>query len=336
MLQITPIMVGKATAKWEYYAQEYAGIWAGKGAALLGLIGEVTREEFNALSGNRMPGTGEKLTVRVKVKRRAGYDICFDVPKSLSIYIAETGDKRMQRLIQEAAKETMRDIETEMGTRVRRDGADDNRTTGNMIYASFVHTTTRPVNGRTDPHYHVHYYCVNATRDLAEGRWKAGEFGYIKKCAAQHQSDYHDRLISKLKANGYRVRKTKDAFEIASVSRELIDKFSSRRSIIKKALQERCEGIERRARNLANKLQISYARSVEKIKARFGKETRERKSRKKLNPFEQLLSWRKQMTSEERNSVRQAMPISLDMPLKNMPRMPIQSKQVDREQGRER
>ncbi len=336
MLQITPIMVGKTAAKWEYYAQEYAGTWEGKGAELLGLTGEVRREDFNALSNNRMPGTGEKLTVRVKTKRRAGYDMCFDVPKSLSIYMAETGDKQMQRLIQEAANETMRDIETEMGTRVRKDGADDNRTTGNMLYASFVHTTTRPVNGVTDPHYHVHYYCVNATRDFVEDRWKAGEFGCIKKRAAQYQSDYHERLLSKLKANGYRVRKTEQAFEMESVSRELIDKFSRRRAIIKKALKERYEGIERRARNLANKMQIRYARAVEKIKARFGTETRERKSRKKPNPIEQLLSWRKQMTSEERYSVRQAMPITPDRAPNNIRSILGQSKRVEREQGRER
>jgi conjugative relaxase-like TrwC/TraI family protein len=100
--------------------------------------------------------------------RRAGYDFCFSVPKSVSLYLVETGDRAVEQLIHEAFKETMLDIENRMETRVRGKGEDgqvrnEERTTGNLIYASFVHTETRPIDGIPDPHYHIRAFSFNAT-----------------------------------------------------------------------------------------------------------------------------------------------------------------------------
>jgi len=47
--------------------------------ASLGLKGEVTREDYLALASNQVPAAGEKLTVRTKDKRTAGYDFCYSV-----------------------------------------------------------------------------------------------------------------------------------------------------------------------------------------------------------------------------------------------------------------
>jgi TrwC relaxase len=82
-------------------------------------------------------------------------------------------------------RETMIDVEARMETRVR--GADEagsqrheNRTTDNMVYAAFVHTVSRPIDGIPDPHYHIHGYVFNATFDRVEKRWKAGQFMNLK------------------------------------------------------------------------------------------------------------------------------------------------------------
>ncbi len=336
MLQITPLKAGKANAKWEYYSREFAGVWGGRGAELLGLRGEARRREFNDLAGNRMPGTRNRVTQRTKQNRRLGYDFCFDVPKSLSIYIADTGDKKMQRLIQESVVETMKFIEREMETTVRIGGAKSNRVTGNMVYAIFRHSMSRPVSESSDPQHHAHIICINCTYDSEEQRWKAGQFGAIKKNGAQHQKAYHELLISKLKANGYRIRRTEHAFELSSISRETIEKFSKRTRIINEVARVRYEEIKVKAARWAKSAGLKVTIALAKIKATFGVATRERKSRKKLNPFEQLLSWRKQMTSEERNSVRQAMPVHVDRVPHKMPHLFVKVKQVDREQGRER
>ncbi len=78
-----------ALATSDYYGKG-PGQWGGKGAEMLGKFGSVARDDFVALASNKRPGTDETLTVRNKDKRTAGYDFCFSVPKSISIYLAET------------------------------------------------------------------------------------------------------------------------------------------------------------------------------------------------------------------------------------------------------
>ena len=70
----------RALTAGDYYASQ-VGVWGGKGCERLGLAGDVSREDFIALS-NKVPRTGEQLTVRKKENRRAGYDFTFSVPKS--------------------------------------------------------------------------------------------------------------------------------------------------------------------------------------------------------------------------------------------------------------
>ncbi len=50
----------------DYYseANRVLGKWIGKGAAALGLQGQVDRESFVALCDNSHPRTGERLTLR--------------------------------------------------------------------------------------------------------------------------------------------------------------------------------------------------------------------------------------------------------------------------------
>jgi conjugative relaxase-like TrwC/TraI family protein len=167
-----------ALATGDYYVKEQnAGRWGGKGAERLWLSGAVTREDFMALVSNEMPGVpGKKLTVRTKEKRTAGYDWCFAVPKSVPLYLAETGDQVVERMVEESFKETLGDVEARMETRVRVGDQDTDRTTGEIVYAWFVHRETRPIDGLCDPHFHIHGYVFNATFDETENRWKAGQF----------------------------------------------------------------------------------------------------------------------------------------------------------------
>src|ERR1700730_16103295 len=111
----------RALEKTDYYAKSEAtgkGVWGGQGAGRLGLAGEVKREDFIRTAANETP-EGDSLTERTKEKRRAGYDFTFSVPKSVSLYLAETGDRRVEAMSQAAFKETMADIERRMETRVR-------------------------------------------------------------------------------------------------------------------------------------------------------------------------------------------------------------------------
>src|SRR5947208_11068986 len=149
----------------DYYSegQEIVGSFGGKGASRLGLEGTVDKLSFERLTDNLDPRTGKPLTVRTRGERRVGWDFTFSVPKSVSLLYAMSGDQGIMDAFRGAVDETMREIESEMKTRVRKKGQDSDRTTGNMVWAEFIHTTSRPVDGVPDPQLHANCFTFNIT-----------------------------------------------------------------------------------------------------------------------------------------------------------------------------
>ena len=265
----------------DYYVdgQELAGRWRGKGAALLGLSGEVARPAWESLCDNRHPVTGAPLTLRSKDYRTVGYDINFHVPKSVSALYGLTGDDRILDAFTASVRRTMDDIESEAQTRVRKGGKYADRTTGNLVWGEFVHFTSRPVDGVPDPHLHAHCFVFNATWDEGEGAWKAGQFRNIKRDAPYFQAIFHSHMADRLSAEGYRVRRTAKGWEVEGVPERVIDAFSRRRDVIEKAARE--EGI-----------------SDDSRKDQLGAKTRERKA-KNLSRAELLAEWEGRLTIDE-------------------------------------
>src|SRR5580658_5624103 len=153
----------------DYYSegQEIVGSWGGEGTRLLGLQGVVDKDSFDRLCDNLDPKTGRQLTARTRTERTVGYDFTFSVPKSVSPLYTLTGDREILDAFRSAVDETMKDLEAEMKTRVRKGGKDTDRTTGNMVWAEFIHTTSRPVDGIPDPQLHSHCFVFNTTWDEA-------------------------------------------------------------------------------------------------------------------------------------------------------------------------
>src|SRR5580693_1042643 len=128
-----------------------------------------------------------------------------------------TGDREIMDAFREAVDETMRGIEAEMKTRVRQGGRDENRVTGNMTWAEFIHTTSRPVDGVPDPQLHAHVFAFNTTFDEEEKRWKAGQFQELKRDAPYFQAAFRVRLANNLQDQGFGVERKRDDFEIAGL-----------------------------------------------------------------------------------------------------------------------
>jgi conjugative relaxase-like TrwC/TraI family protein len=311
MLRITMSDSGEGAIKYfdaalatgDYYTKDQ-GVWGGKGAEMLGLGSRVLRDDFVALALNKVPGTEETLTVRNKEKRTPGYDFCFSVPKSVSIYLAEAKDQAVERMVEESFKETMTDIESRMETRIRVAGQDTDRVSGNIVYAWFVHRETRPIGGIPDPHFHIHAYVFNATFDQTEARWKAGQFMNIKADAPFYEAAFNARLASKLLAAGYGIRRTDRNFELASVSRALIEKFSKRTAQIEELARREYTVLNAKARNLVKETGMEFADAFAQVKSELGGKSRKSKNEIKLTGEEQLANWRSQMTPEERDSLR--------------------------------
>jgi conjugative relaxase-like TrwC/TraI family protein len=269
----------------DYYSegQEIIGSWGGKGAALLGLEGEVDRSSFERLCDNLDPASGRQLTVRTRTDRTVGYDFTFSVPKSVSLLYALTGDREILGAFREAVAETMRDIEAEMKTRVRKGRRDEDRATGNMAWAEFIHTTSRPVDGVPDPQLHAHCFVFNSTWDDSERRWKAGQFRGLKADAPYFQAAFRVRLAGKLQDLGFGVERKRDDFEVSGVPATALERFSRRTEEIERVAAER--GI-----------------TDPKRKAELGAETREKKN-KELTWDELRKDWDSRLTDREREAL---------------------------------
>src|SRR5262249_37606887 len=143
MLRITQQNSSSAAKRYyttaDYYSQgqEIVGHWGGKGAKVLGLDGVVDQNAFERLCDNLHPATDHPLTIRTKSNRTVGYDFTWSVPKSVSLLYALSGDQEILAAFRSAVDESMQEIEGEIRTRVRKGFANEDRETGNMVWAEF-------------------------------------------------------------------------------------------------------------------------------------------------------------------------------------------------------
>ncbi len=249
MLRITASTSGEGAKRYfgenltrsDYYlsGQEITGIWGGRAAERLGLHGEVDARGYFALCDNINPQTGEQLTARQNDKRRVGYDFTFTTPKDVSVLYELSGDERILDAFRTSVRETMQDIEGGMKTRVRAGRRDEDRSTGNLAYAEFVHFTSRPVNGHPSPNLHAHCFTFNATYDETEHRWKAGQFGDLKRDAEGYEAAFHARFAKRLEALGYETERQGKSFRLAGLPRSITDTFSDRRNQVEREAAKR-------------------------------------------------------------------------------------------------
>jgi conjugative relaxase-like TrwC/TraI family protein len=222
----------------DYYAegQRVQGEWFGEGAALLGLSGKVTRDEFLALCENQHPASRELLTQRQNTTRHGGagevanrrvfYDFTFSPPKSVSIAALVGGDQRLVRAHNDAVRIALKELEQFAAGRVRARKSNSDRRTGNIVAALFQHDTSRAL----DPHLHTHCIIFNATHDDRGGCWKALQNYEMLGAQKYAENVYYHELARALRACGYTIiNAARGDFAIAEVSRELCDRFSKRR-----------------------------------------------------------------------------------------------------------
>jgi len=245
------------------YYTEIVGQWGGKTSEQLGLDGDITRDQFYRLTENQHPETGEKLTQRMKSNRTAGWDVTFDVPKSVSVLYEQTRDERVMDAFRSSVRDTMQEMESEAQTRVRQNGASHDRVTGNLAWGEFVHFTTRPLeDGKPDPHLHCHVFVMNSTwdsehenRDGSLGAYKAVQMRNQFRDKGYYQAAFHARFAQKLGDIGVQVERTEHAFELAGIQDhpDWLQKFSRRTGQIEETIAEL--GLEHEAdkRNVGRK-----------------------------------------------------------------------------------
>ena len=284
----------------DYYdeGQRVSGEWFGVGAQRLGLSGKVHAEEFLRLCENQHPGTGEKLTQRLKTTRREGediaanrrifYDFTFSPPKSVSLVALVAGDERILDAHARAVRSALKEFEAFAATRVRAKNSVCDRMTGNFVASLFTHDTSRSL----DPHVHTHCIVFNATFDPKEKRWKALQNHELLRARKFAENAYYHELARELRAFGYGVRnRARGDFQIVGVSDELCDRFSKRHAEIDGALEKL----------LREKPELAQG-NLKDLRENLATAERARKQ-KDLKRDELRILWDAQLTSEERRAL---------------------------------
>lgn len=228
--------------------------WFGKGAAKLNLKDVIEPNQFTKLLKGIMPN-GEVIGKKVENQmiHRAGWDLTFSAPKSVSVMALLAGDKRLIAAHNQAVKTAL--FEIERGCSEARIKSQENVSylhTRNLIAALFHHDLSRA----EDPQLHTHSVVMNLT-ERPDGKWrsmasKMGRYdketqgdvhGFIER--VRHNKRYFGKLyeaelayhVQKL---GYEIvtdEKT-GVFQIKGVSSEVIEYFSKRRNKIEKHLND--------------------------------------------------------------------------------------------------
>ena len=243
---ISVAAVGSASDAAGYYARdnyytadqaEGASAWAGEGAAELGLSGPVDAEQFEKVLAGELPN-GVVLGAK-RGEHRAGWDVTMSVPKSVSILALVGGDPRLVVAVRQAAAATLTWVEANMAEgRVWNGKGQVPEATGRFVAATFLHD----VNRSGEPQLHVHHVIANATRTV-DGKWRALHADQLYE--RQHVIDavFLSALRHRVETLGFTTVPRHDgrngAFEIAGVSREVVEAFSVRSAQIDAYIKER-------------------------------------------------------------------------------------------------
>lgn len=251
----------------DYYASDDVCFsrWEGKGAEILGIQGQsVDKERFKRYLSGEI--AGEKIgTVRNgEHNHKAGFDLQFAPPKSVSIVALVGGDERIIDAHNEAVKASIKLLE-EKATFIRKHTRDKNgkdvmehQATGNLLCAVFKHDTSR----KLDPQLHSHAAVLNLSK--SDNLWKSIESRHFYCVQKEIGLYYRQHLSASLKDLGYQINRQQNAsFEISGVPDDVIKAFSQRRDEIERELEK--QGYTRETASSALKEKIAHRFRDKKI-----------------------------------------------------------------------
>jgi Ti-type conjugative transfer relaxase TraA len=222
----------------DYYAREGAGQWLGAGADALGLTDKVSASQFQRVLEGRTPADGKDLVQGAGEKHRAGWDLTFSAPKSVSVIWGTSADTELRSAISvahdHAVKAALNQLQHDAEAIVARRGKGGLvQEKADMVVATFQHGTSREL----DPQLHTHAFVANLAQ-RSDGTWGAIEPRAMYQWKMTAGAVYRAELAHSLAEQGLSIEADGDSFKLAGVSEEVCHRFSKRREQIEQALTE--------------------------------------------------------------------------------------------------
>lgn len=244
MLTLAKVVSAESAASYyegsdDYYCEDgqAPSAWWGAGAEALGLRGEVDSADFRALLNGRLPDGAEMH--RGGEGRTAGLDLTFSAPKSLSMQVLIGGSKELLDAHQQAVSHALRYMQSELAAyRSTHDGETVTMRSQNVVAARFEHDLSREL----DPQVHTHCVLLNLTQ-RPDGQWRTLDAHPLYEQQKLLGVFYRAELARRVQELGYRIRRTHQdgRFELAHITREQVEAFSTRSRAIDAALAAKGE-----------------------------------------------------------------------------------------------
>lgn len=238
MVSVSNVSAGQAASYYskDNYYTAAEGQWQGKGAETLGLRGEINHKDFvSVIHGKDPNGAFAIANGGESQDHRAGVDLTFSAPKSVSIVAEVLGDERVREAHQQAVTATLAYVEANYSQcRVTENGQTEKVTTCNLVIAKFEHSTSREL----DPQLHTHALVSNMTQ-RTDGEWRAitNEELFANKMLIGQV--YRSELAVNLKEAGFAIQTdSQGSFEILGIEQKLMDHFSQRKEQIENKVNE--------------------------------------------------------------------------------------------------
>lgn len=248
----------------DYYAKEgESHAWFGKGAEELGLKGEVDQKRFAELLDGQIDKNTKlrRFKAGEAEKERIGMDLTFNAPKSVSLQALVYGDAKIIAAHDAAVKATLMEAETLAKARRTEKKQVHIEETGNIVAATFRHETNR----EQEPHLHTHAVLMNMTR-REDGEWRALMNDSIVKNIEYLSNIYNRNLARELENQGFQIRYGENgAFDLAHISRDQIEAFSTRSKQIETKLAE--QGLNRETASADQKSMAALQTRKKKVSA---------------------------------------------------------------------
>lgn len=213
----------------DYYelGGEPAGYWLGQLQSVLYLADRVQTGELGKMLQGYHPITGEALASNAGTDHKAGWDMTFSAPKSVSVSWALADDETkvaIQNAQQNAVKAGIRFLEKYAFS--NRDRGEMSGSINQVIAAAYEHSTSRS----QDPQLHTHVLVANLGL-RADGSACAIDFDSRWKLATG--AVYRAELAYELQQLGFNIEpEMNKSFSINGIPKNLCDAFSKRRTAI--------------------------------------------------------------------------------------------------------
>lgn len=260
----------------EYYIRDGGGVWWSTGETVVRHGADIDKETFRDLCAGIDPRTGKPLVRGSGPKHRAGWDITFSAPKSLSV-LWMAGDEKQRGMLHHLHRQAVQDalqflvkeglVEVRLGP-----GGYLRELPTDVIVGCFDHYTSR----EGDPNIHTHAVLMN----VAGCKDRAKLFTLEPERLFEYQlvlgAAFRACLARGLREEGFSLRPAgRNQFEIAGIPQYVIETFSKRSHQIEDRVGRDASGAQKELAALATRGAKDEVPVGSVLEARWREELRE-------------------------------------------------------------